>query len=114
MFCVGVGTCSSMSVSSGVSFYDRAGNVIDLEAWSKLRQDFGYKVVARDTVGTLQVTTVWMGLDQGDGSAPPMIFGTIVSDAVTGDFFDSSEIFAPSEGSALANHASLVEKLQVM
>ena len=101
-----------MNISSEALFYDRAGNVVDLKTWSKLRHDFDYKIVKRDTVGTLQVTTVWMGIDQGVDNDPPMIFGTIISDVTTGDFSDSSEIFAPTEASALDNHASELTKLK--
>lgn len=74
--------------------FDRAGQPIDADRWSQLRQDTDYIVVARtsvadadDTARGLVVSTVWVGLDlpgapNADGGPPAaaLIFETMVFD----------------------------------
>ena len=62
-----------------MSYYDKDGNTIEREAAWALMDDWDYKRVARDYIGDVQVSTVWLGMDLGfTGGHPPIIFETMV------------------------------------
>lgn len=58
--------------------YDRDGNPISMDQWSRLHVAFDYRVVAKTQVGAYEVSTVWVGFDHGWGDGPPLIFETMV------------------------------------
>jgi hypothetical protein len=90
-------------------FHDRDGMPMTLRQFSNAFNDVSYKIVARTEVGDHVVTTAWLGTDQGhgDGSGPPLIFGTIVQR--DGVFDQTSERFAATEHDAYATHTAVVE-----
>lgn len=45
-------------------FYDKELKPITPEKWSLLHQDLAYRVLGRDTVGRVELTSVWLGSDQ--------------------------------------------------
>lgn len=66
-------------------FYDRSGIPISARDFERLHMDMDYRVVARTTITdaadpakTLDVSTVWLGLNHGFGDSPPLIFETMV------------------------------------
>jgi len=59
-------------------YFDRSGCSIDLFRWSILRGDQDYVRVARDRVGELEISTVWLGADHQPGDGSPLIFETTV------------------------------------
>lgn len=58
--------------------YDREGKPIGMRDWGRLLGDREYRVVAKDTVGAYEVSTVWLGVDHGFSGGPPVIFETMV------------------------------------
>lgn len=60
------------------SYYDRAGQQISLESWAALHSGMSYKRVNETQIGPYWVSTVWLGINHGFGSGPPLIFETMV------------------------------------
>lgn len=93
--------------------YDRQGNVIpDLMEWARLHNDDNYKRVAQDTIGTLWVSTVWLGLDHSFGGGPPLIFETMVFDHGENDRSDLDCRRYSTEAEALAGHEEVCEEIR--
>lgn len=61
-------------------YYDRQGNPVTMEAWSRSFSDLAAKVVQQDTVDGFFVSTVWLGLDHAFSGGPPLIFETMIFD----------------------------------
>lgn len=59
-------------------YYDRDGNAISMEEWSRLFADGDYKRVARTEIDGYDVSTVWLGLDYNFGCGAPLFFETMV------------------------------------
>jgi hypothetical protein len=59
---------------------DRQGNPISMRQFGELHASEDYVRVAADHLddGQLWVSTVWLGLDHGFGSGPPLTFETMV------------------------------------
>ena len=121
------GTVAGMTVTGAVEevptsggrpmFFGADGAPISLSAWSELFRDKSSKILARETVGDVEVITAWLGTDQGDATGsvqdePPLIFGTIPWRASTGEYLDEREVFAATAAQARANHAALVAQLR--
>ncbi len=69
-------------------YFDRQGQRIDVDEWSRLAHTPGYKTVNRSRVGGAEVSTVWLGLDHatiGQSAALPVIFETMVFGAPDDD-----------------------------
>jgi hypothetical protein len=88
--------------------YDRAGEPIELEVWAERFGDEDYKRVARDEIGDVLISTVWLGLDHNWGDGPPLIFESMVF----GGDLDQEQIRYSTESAALAGHADLVERVK--
>lgn len=96
--------------------YDRLGNPITFEQWACAKATKAgiddYCRVAQDTIGPYWVSTVWMGIDQGFGNGPPIIFETMVF-AV--EFFSGIDTRRYStEEEAIAGHREVVEQVQLL
>jgi hypothetical protein len=93
------------SVSGVPLFYDRAGQPMTLREYAEKFSDLGYRILAQDTAGGVEVITAWLGIDQGSGlgEEPLLMFGTLVKDP--GDPDGRSEYFSASESEARATHA---------
>jgi hypothetical protein len=59
-------------------WYDRDGKAIGVAEMVRLCQDTGYRVVARDFVGKVEVCTVWLGFDHSFRGRHPVLFETVV------------------------------------
>jgi hypothetical protein len=93
----------------GGEIYDRAGNPITLEEWGRLRENREYVVVEKTTVGDVEVSTVWLGLDHGIGRGRE-IFETMLFGEETGE---EQHRYA-TEAEALDGHRRIVEELRVL
>lgn len=92
--------------SDRIAYYDRQGNPISMEEWVEgLRPD--NKRVASTTVNGVWVSTVWLGLDHGWGSGPPIIFETMAFARGLGFGELDSRRYATEE-EALAGHEAVV------
>jgi hypothetical protein len=58
--------------------YDIDGNPITMDEWTELFRDKSKKILRKTSVGSLEVSTVWLGLDHGFGASPPLIFETMI------------------------------------
>lgn len=60
-------------------YFNRKGQPIELDEWTRLFEDQDYKVVAQHWVRGWMVSTVWLGLDHSlAGGGAPVIFETMV------------------------------------
>lgn len=95
-----------------IDYYDRQGNPISMEEWSKKLNDRTYQRVAETTLSDGKwVSTVWLGLNHSFGDGLPLFFETMV--------FPSKDNFNEldcqrysSEEEALKGHKEMVEKWQ--
>lgn len=73
-----------MGIEVDFPFYDRDGNLIDLETYARLSADGDYRLVQQDDVltadgRTMWVSTVWLGVDHSHGlTGGLLIFETMV------------------------------------
>lgn len=93
-------------------YYDRQGQPMTMVEWSKSISDLEYKRVAYDEVdgGTIQVSTVWLGLNHQYGDGPPLIFETMVF----GGPNDNDCYRYASEEEALEGHKKCVQENDVI
>jgi hypothetical protein len=87
--------------------YDFDGNPISVIEWALLFNDTPGRIVAFDRLagGDVEVSTVWLGLDQrfwGDG--PPLIYETMIF----GGPHDEEQWRWPNRDAALAGHDQAV------
>jgi hypothetical protein len=98
-------------MSDMIGHYDRKGKRIAFADWAALYEDFGYRVVARDTTRSgREVSTVWLGLDHGfTRSGAPVIFETLVFPCgASGKDLDGARYTTEEE--ALAGHRAFLKK----
>jgi hypothetical protein len=56
---------------------DREGMPIDWPTFERLNSDRTYKIVEETTIGTVVISTVWLGVSQGRPGDPALIFETM-------------------------------------
>ena len=93
-------------------FYDRKGNSISMEDWSKLLRN---KIIKQDRVGNFFISTVWLGIDLGldpREDCAPIIFETMVFDRSEDEnsFIDVHMERYSTEEEAILGH-SLITKI---
>lgn len=88
-----------------VDYYDRAGEPISRDRWVELSGDDLYRTVAVDQVGTVTISTVWLGLDHSVGIWSAR---EIFESMVFGGERDQDCCRYSSEAAALAGHAQIV------
>lgn len=89
-------------------YYDRQGNRITMMDWAQRFEDRERKRVAFDTVGGVEVSTVWLGLNHQFGDGPPLIFETMVF----GGEDDGWQDRYSTEAEAEAGHAAVLAKIR--
>lgn len=104
--------------------YDRAGKAIGLGDWIALGEDWDYRMVARDEINGVRISTVWIGLDMSVFEREPLIFESMVFDEDARAPSDWGFDFAPSwdnftrryssEEDALAGHAEILEEVRAL
>lgn len=86
-------------------YYDWDGHPMDLWAWAELMENSLDRHVADEMVGSVRVSTVWLGLNHNwSGEGPPLIFETMVF----GGVMDEDQWRYPSAAAALAGHDQVV------
>lgn len=88
-------------------YYNRSGAPISRDEWIALYTDEN-KRVAHDTIGNVNVSTVWLGLNHAWGGGAPLIFETMVF----GGVLDGDCERYGSEAEALAGHAAMVTRVR--
>lgn len=83
----------------------------DLISWAKWFENFDNRRIAATHVGDLRVSTVFLGLDNGFGSGPPILWETMVF-GPTGEPLHEHTSQYSSHSEALKAHAELVAALQ--
>lgn len=64
-----------------MSFFDREGRPMSLEAWGKAMEDLEGRRIAETFVGPYRVSTVWLGINHNFlGVGPPIIYETMIFD----------------------------------
>ena len=90
--------------------FDRDGLPMTYARWVWITETQpGYSVVGHDHVAGGLVSTVWLGLDHGFGSGPPVIFETMLFDI---DDWDDHQDRYTSLDAAQKNHAYIVNMLK--
>lgn len=93
--------------------YSRCGFVIGLDQWAELHSNREYKCLAQTNVGgDMWVSTVWLGLDHGFGSGPPLIFETMVFGDDTG-WMDLDMTRYATEEAAYVGHDQTVTMVRL-
>lgn len=88
-----------------MTYYAKDGEPITLGRWCDLSVDDAYRVIGRDEVEGRRVTTIWIGLHNGDGR----IFESTVVDADPTAYSDELDARRyRTEAEAQAGHAELV------
>lgn len=60
-------------------YFDQDGRPMSLLEWSKAYDNFDGRLLARDVIGNVTITTVWHGVNTYmDMDEAPSIFGTLV------------------------------------
>ena len=88
--------------------YDRQGRPISYDEWADLRErDL---VVEKTTIGGIDISTVWLGLDhQWDPDGPPHIFETMIFEQGP---LDQECWRYSTEADALAGHRRACDKVR--
>lgn len=87
-------------------YFDRDGAPISLLEWGqKLEHN---RQVADTTVGSVRVSTVWLGLNHNWGDGPPLIFETMVFEGPDDGWLDRYATLEEAE----AGHAEVVRRLE--
>lgn len=58
-------------------YYNRQGEPVDVMEWARLHSDHDQIIVRRSTIGEIDLSTVWLGIDHAFGYPPPLIFETM-------------------------------------
>ena len=88
--------------------YDRKGERIDMDHWSKLLRDPKYRQVRHSTLlDGVRVSTVWLGQDHAWDGGRPLIFESMV---FKGDKSNLDCERYSTEEEAIAGHERMVEK----
>mgnify|MGYP001589919860 FL=1 len=59
-------------------YYDKDGSPLDWVGWCVRMEDHEYKRVARDEIGDVHVSTVWLGMNHSFSGKHPLIFETMI------------------------------------
>lgn len=60
-------------------YYNKQGEIIDIEEWIKLNDNPNYRIVKQDELSNGKwVSTVLLGLDHNFGGGKPLIFETMI------------------------------------
>ncbi len=81
---------------------------MELFDWAATFEDQDYKIVAKDKVGDVSVSTVWLGFDRRFGNGPPLIFETMVF----GGLHDQDQARYATEIEAILGHAAMLLKVK--
>jgi hypothetical protein len=98
-------------------YYNRKGEVIPLNEWAELFEDYKYKIVRQDQIGKFFVSTVWLGMDHNffrfmEKEAPIYIFETMIF--ADDDYGDIYQVRYSTEEEALAGHLVAIEEAKSM
>lgn len=94
-------------MSYAMNYYSRDGEPISVADWGRQRSG---KRVARTTVGDIEVSTVWLGLDHGFGSVM-LIFETMTF----GGDLDGQDCWRyETEEEAVRGHLTIVDALRAV
>jgi hypothetical protein len=95
-----------------IDYYARDGSPLTMAEWMHLHGDPDYKRVALETVGDVEVSTVWLGLNhEWDDTRPPRYFETMLFGALDDD--DEVRCWRwTSEEAAVAGHERIVTALR--
>lgn len=86
-------------------YYDRQGNPTDA---AEFERTFTDRHVGNDTIGDVEVSTVFLGIDHSFGSGPPLLFETMVF----GGELDQEQERYSTEAEAAAGHRAMVERVR--
>jgi len=68
----------------GSRYWDRNTEPMSFADWAEAFEDLEYRTVARDQIGDLEVSTIWLGLDHSFlPESRPLIFETMIFDCST-------------------------------
>lgn len=94
-----------------ILFWDKDGTPLETLEWAHKYEDYSYRFVGHDQVGTCRISTLWMGMPPvglflrfNDGGPPPAVFQTMVFAGE--DLIDERNYYTEVE--ALAGHQELV------
>lgn len=90
--------------------YDKDGNPISMEEWTRLFGDLEYKTIGKSEVGDYRVSTVWLGLNHSYGDGAMLIFETMIFDS--DDYSGLFQMRYTTQEQAEIGHRLVVEMLR--
>lgn len=81
---------------------------VDLMTWATWFRDHTKRRVAFDTVGGIDVSTVFLGLDHNFGGGRPLLFETMTF----GEGFEQEQQRYETWDEAVAGHAAVIERVK--
>lgn len=89
-------------------FYDRRGNLITIEEYTKLFANREYCEVAITELNNTRISTIWLGINHNYGEGPPLIFETMIF----GGEFDQYQTRYTSLLQAVRGHELIVNAVK--
>lgn len=80
-----------------------------MAAWNAWCTCGGNRIVARTMIGSVLVSTVFLGVDHSFGSGPPLLYETMVFGSE--EFANEQERYT-TRAEALAGHAEMVRRVE--
>lgn len=80
----------------------------DIQRWGEAFADGERRTVARDEIGDVAVSTVFLGMDHGWGDGDPLLYETMVF----GGPLDSEQDRYTSRAAAVAGHAAMLARVR--
>ena len=97
-------------MTARMAYYRVDGSEMTMKEWATGRADGDWERAQRQTtIGDVEISTVWLGLDHQYGDGPPLIFETMVF----GGGLDQQQWRYSTLDAAHAGHDEVVEKVRV-
>lgn len=93
------------------NYYDPDGKPITMADWAQSFEDWRKRIVGLTHIGSIRVSTVWLGLDHSYGEGPPLIFETMPHDEVKDEWMDQHMRRYSTIEQARAGHLEVVLEL---
>jgi hypothetical protein len=105
------GNGSTHPAEAMIEYYDMDGNPMSHEEWIAAYERTDERHVVQQFIGDYWVSTTWLGLDHNWGDGPPLIFETMVFQAVDKEVISWEDLLCErysTEKEAIRGHMDIV------
>ena len=97
-------------MTARIAYYRVDGSEMTMKEWATGRADGDWERAQRQTtIGDVEISTVWLGMDHSHGDGPPLIFETMVF----GGGLDQQQWRYSTLEAAHAGHDEAVQKVRM-